>query len=108
VTALVMPGKIYEYITTAAGLMLLYNWIFILASSRKILDLKTKDKIKYTVGTIFILLAISGTLFHETSRPGFFISLAFVGLIGIIAFIMHFKWNKSKSKKKVLKPWPTA
>lgn len=104
VTALVMPGRIYEYITTAAGLMLLYNWLFILASSRKILDLKVKEKIKYGAGAIFILIAISGTLFHVTSRPGFFISLLFVCIIGVIAFIMHFKWTK----KKILNPWPTA
>ncbi|WP_307408103.1 amino acid permease [Neobacillus ginsengisoli] len=104
VTALVMPNRIYEYITTAAGLMLLYNWIFILASSRKILELAVKDKIKYSLGALFILIAVSGTVFHETSRPGFFISLLFVGVISVITFIMHFKWNK----KKVLKPWPTA
>lgn len=104
VTALVMPNRIYEYITTAAGLMLLYNWIFILASSRKILELTVKDKIKYSLGALFILIAVSGTVFHETSRPGFFISLLFVGVISVITFIMHFKWNK----KKVLKPWPTA
>lgn len=104
VAALVMPNRIYEYITTAAGLMLLYNWIFILASSRKILKLTIKDKIKYSIGAILILMAVSGTLFHDTSRPGFFISLIFVGLIGVVTFIMHFKWNK----KKVLKPWPTA
>jgi L-asparagine transporter-like permease len=103
IIAFLMPGKIYEYITTAAGLMLLYNWIFILASSRKILELTLKDKTKYTIGTILILIAVSGTLFHHTSRPGFFISILFVGLIGVITFIMNLKWNK----KKVLKPWPT-
>lgn len=103
IIAFLMPGKIYEYITTAAGLMLLYNWIFILASSRKILELTIKDKIKYTLGAILILIAVSGTLFHQTSRPGFFISILFVGLIGVITFIMKLRWNK----KKVLKPWPT-
>ena len=110
VAALVMPDKIYEYITTAASLMLLYNWIFILASSRKILELKVKDKIFYSIGALFILIAVTGTLFHDTSRPGFFISLAFLCVIGVITFIMQFKWNKekNKNKKKVLKPWPTA
>lgn len=103
VAALLMPNQIYEYITTAAGLMLLYNWIFILASSRKILELKWLDKLKYSLGALFILIAVCGTLFHASSRPGFFISLVFVGLIGLIALIMHFKWNR----KKVLKPWPT-
>ncbi|MDN3019234.1 amino acid permease [Paenibacillus sp. BSR1-1] len=106
VSALLMPNRVYEYITTAAGLMLLYNWIFILASSRKILELKVKDKMKYTLGTILILIAVSGTIFHETSRPGFFISLAFLGVIGAITLMMNLKWNKHK--KKVLKPWPTA
>ncbi len=104
VSALLMPNRIYEYITTAAGLMLLYNWIFILASPRKILELRAIDKIKYSLGTIFILIAVSGTLFHDSSRPGFFISLIFVGIIGAVTFIMNYKWNR----KKVLKPWPTA
>jgi len=106
VAALVMPNRIYEYITTAAGLMLLYNWIFILASSRKILKLKLKEKVMYSIGAIFILIAVTGTLFHDTSRPGFFISLAFLCIIGIITFIMNFQWKKKK--RKVLKPWPTA
>ncbi|QCJ43927.1 amino acid permease [Bacillus sp. S3] len=106
VAALLMPNRIYEYITTAAGLMLLYNWIFILASSRKILKLKLKEKIMYSVGAIFILIAVTGTLFHDTSRPGFFISLVFLGIIGLITLMMNFKWKKKKSK--VLNPWPTA
>lgn len=106
VSALVLPNKIYEWVTTGAALMLLYNWLFILASSRKILELKLKEKIMYSIGALFILIAVSGTLFHETSRPGFFISLAFLGIIGLITLFMSFKWKKSK--KKVLSPWPTA
>ncbi|MDP4083136.1 MAG: amino acid permease [Bacillota bacterium] len=103
VTALVMPDRIYEYITTAAGLMLLYNWIFILASSTKLLKITAKDKIKYGLGAIFILTAVFGTLFHDSSRPGFFISLLFIGIISIVTFIMHYKWNK----KGAYKPQPT-
>lgn len=106
IAALLMPNRIYEYITTAAGLMLLYNWLFILASSRKILELKWLDKMKYSLGALFILIAVSGTLFHDSSRPGFLISLVFIGIIGMIALIMHFKWNRNR--RKILKPWPTA
>lgn len=106
VSALVMPNRIYEYITTAAGLMLLYNWMFILASPRKVLKIKKRDSIKYYLGIILILIAVSGTLFHDSSRPGFFISLAFLGVIGTITLIMNAKWKKHK--KQVLKPWPTA
>lgn len=108
VAALVMPNRIYEYITTAAGLMLLYNWIFILASPRKVLEIRKRDSIKYYLGILLILIAVSGTLFHDSSRPGFFISLAFLGIIGTITLIMNAKWKKKKHKKSVLKPWPTA
>lgn len=110
VCALLMPGNVYEYITTAAGLMLLYNWIFILASAWKLLEVTAKDKIKYSMGILLILIAVTGTLFHDTSRPGFFISLGFVGIIGTLTLIMNVKWKKQKKKKrgKVLKPWPTA
>jgi L-asparagine transporter-like permease len=105
-SALLMPGKIYEYITTAASLMLLYNWVFILASSIRLLEVSAMGKLKYSVGILLILVAVSGTLFHATSRPGFFISIIFVGTIGIITFFMRFKWKKKK--KKVYSPWPTA
>ncbi|WP_042353839.1 amino acid permease [Bacillus rubiinfantis] len=108
VSALLMPNRIYEYLTTAAGLMLLYNWIFILASPRKLLELTKGDKIKYVIGTVFILIAISGTLFHDTSRPGFFISLAFIGVIGGLTLIMNAKWKKKRKRKRILYPWPTA
>ena len=108
--ALLMPNRIYEYITTAAGLMLLYNWVFILASSKKLLELKAKDKIKYTLGAAFIFTAVAGTLFHATSRPGFFISLAFVAIIALITLLMNIKWKKTEKQKRksILKPWPTA
>ncbi|XJZ26772.1 amino acid permease [Bacillota bacterium Lsc_1132] len=103
ITALVMPNRIYEYLTTAAGLMLLYNWIFILASSRKMLKLTVKDKMKYLIGAVFILLAVFGTLFHGSSRPGFFISLLFIGIIGGVTLIMNSRWKKKES----FKPQPT-
>ncbi|AIM16037.1 transporter [Bacillus sp. X1(2014)] len=110
ISALIMPNRIYEYITTAASLMLMYNWMFILVSPRKLLKIKAMAKIKYSIGFLLILIAVSGTLFQDSSRIGFFISLGFVAIIGIITLIMNLKWNKSKSKnkKRVLKPWPTA
>lgn len=106
ISALLMPNRIYEYITTAAGLMLLYNWMFILASTRKLLKLSTSDKIKYVIGAVLILIAVSGTLFHHTSRPGLFISLAFIAVISGITLIMQARWKKKR--KRVLSPWPTA
>lgn len=40
VTALLLPGKIYEYITTAAGILILFNWSFIIISALRILKIK--------------------------------------------------------------------
>lgn len=98
VLSLVMPDRIYEYITTGAGLMLLYNWLFILLSANHLLKPGFVDRMKYYAGMLFILLAVSGTILSKEIRPGFFISLAFVIIIAIVAFTMHFIWKKDDSK----------
>ncbi|WP_180994365.1 amino acid permease [Bacillus sp. Marseille-P3661] len=100
VTALVLPGKIYEYITTAAGLMLLYNWLFILASVGRIIKLTSLGRIKQAVGMILILAAVTGTILEDTTRPGFFISLSFVLLIGLISFVKQKKSKKNKETER--------
>jgi len=94
ILSIIMPGRIYEYITTAAGLMLLYNWLFILGSYGRIHKLTTKDNIKRLIGFLLIILAVFGTLFHQISRPGFFISIAFIFVIGVITLIMNHFWKK--------------
>ncbi|WP_226682974.1 amino acid permease [Sutcliffiella horikoshii] len=96
VCAFVLPGKVFEYITTAAGLLLLYNWIFILLS---FLKLEKKGKVVSVVGLLLLLLAISGTLAENTVRNGFYISILFVALIGVVALIMQKKWRKGGGKK---------
>ncbi|TYS67815.1 amino acid permease [Sutcliffiella horikoshii] len=96
VCAFVLLGKVFEYITTAAGLLLLYNWIFILLSSFK---LEKNGKLLSVLGLLLLLLAISGTLAEKTVRNGFFISILFVALIGIITLIMQRKWKKGGRKK---------
>ncbi|MBN8251386.1 amino acid permease [Priestia flexa] len=94
VLSLLLPGKIYEYITTAAGLMLLYNWFFILISHQKLLKLSVVDKIKQIIGMILILLAVSGTLLHSSSRPGFFVSVGFLLIIALVILKLRPKWKK--------------
>ncbi|HSU80295.1 MAG TPA: amino acid permease [Candidatus Angelobacter sp.] len=98
VAAQLTPGKIYEYITTAAGLMLIYNWLFILLSSRKQLELSAWGKVKGLIGILLILLAVSGTLFHKGSRPGLFISLLFLLIIGSVVLVMRKKWREDEGK----------
>ncbi|MED4227700.1 amino acid permease [Neobacillus cucumis] len=95
VLSFILPGQIYEYITTAAGVLLILNWVTILTSQIK-LRKAAKEKIRtykmpgspYTsyLGIAFILIAVSGGLFHPTQRMGVLISL---GLIGVIFLSYH-------------------
>ncbi|WP_128100940.1 amino acid permease [Paenibacillus sp. DCT19] len=97
VMSLLLPGKVYEYITTAAGLMLLYNWSFILLSSGRLLQSKKFDVVKRWIGLLLIAFAVTGALFHTLSRPGFFVSLLLVLLIGISDIIVQRRRNKKPS-----------
>ncbi|MCM3588056.1 amino acid permease [Mesobacillus maritimus] len=105
ILALAMPDRIYEYLTTAAGLMLIYNWLFLLFSFKHIIKLTKFDKVKRFIGIALILLAVSGTLFDHMARPGFFISLLFLAIIGIILLLRNVLGGKKKKKStKVPRP----
>ncbi|OEH94451.1 amino acid permease [Bacillus solimangrovi] len=91
VIALLLPDKIFEYITTAAGLMLLYTWMFILFSFSKLLIKSVYDRIKVIFAFILILAAVSGTLFDQISRIGFFVSIVFLIIIAVTTWIKQRK-----------------
>lgn len=99
----VMPDKVYEYFTTGASLLILYNWILILLTYSKLTDLKKKEKIKRTVGLGLIILAITGTIIEKDTRMGFFVSLAFVSLVGIVTIIMSIirKRKRPLTKRRI-------
>lgn len=95
ITALLLPGKIYEYITTAAGILILFNWAFIILSAVKNLEMKLGGKLLSTAGLCLIIAAVSGTLWEKSIRMGFFISLLFTVLIGLTALSMQkIVWKK--------------
>ncbi|CRK81946.1 amino acid permease [Neobacillus massiliamazoniensis] len=92
-----LPGKIYEYITTAAGVMLILNWIIILSSQIKLRKKELPGTFKmfgspFTsfLGIAFILVTVLGGLMTATQRMGVFIS---VGLIGVI-FLAHWLFDR--------------
>ncbi|MEK3673226.1 MULTISPECIES: amino acid permease [unclassified Paenibacillus] len=90
-----LPGKVYEYITTAAGLMILYNWSFILLSAGRLLKPSLLSGVKRWTGLVLIAAAVAGTLFHALSRPGFYISLLIVSLIALSDWIVqHYRGKK--------------
>lgn len=96
VLGLLLPNSVYEYITTAAGLMLLYNWVFILYSGKRILTLSRVDQIKRIIATGLILLAVTGSLIYHSSRPGFYISIGFLFVIGTVTAIMNRRFKGAK------------
>ncbi|WP_053366733.1 amino acid permease [Bacillus sp. FJAT-27245] len=97
ITALLLPGTIYEYITTAAGILILFNWGFIILSGLRILKTGKGGKVLAFLGLLLLLAAASGTLAESEIRYGFFVSIGFVLIIGIATLIMHFKvWKKQK------------
>jgi len=96
ITALLLPGKIYGYITTAAGILQMYNWAFIIISAMKILKIKIGDKLLSTIGLLLLLAAVSGTIMEKSIRFGFFVSLMLIGIIAIVTFIMNRIWKKSE------------
>ncbi|AGT31832.1 hypothetical protein M493_07745 [Geobacillus genomosp. 3] len=87
ILALLVPARLYEYITTAAGLLLLYNWLFILSFAPRLLPLGRLARWKRWAAFLFIVLAVGGTVVDRSIRPGFFISLALVAAIAFAAFI---------------------
>lgn len=95
-----LPGKVYEYITTAAGLMILYNWSVILLSSGRLLKPAKLSGVKRWTGLILIGAAVTGTLFHRLSRPGFYISLLIVSLIALSDWIFQHFRNKTGNSVK--------
>ncbi|WP_439647382.1 amino acid permease [Aquibacillus saliphilus] len=99
VVSLFLPDNIYEYFTTAAGLMLLYTWLFILLSYKKLMQLNAGGNMKQVLGLVLIIIGISGTLFDNSSRPGFFISLGFLLLIAIVTISMRNKWKNQPPEK---------
>ncbi|RHW42161.1 amino acid permease [Neobacillus notoginsengisoli] len=98
ITALLLPGKIYEYITTAAGILILFNWSFIIMSSFKILEIKRGGKALGFIGIALLAAAVSGTILESNIRFGFFVSIGFVAVIALVTLIMQIKvWNKEKT-----------
>lgn len=95
-----VPDRVYEYITTAAGLMLIYNWFFILVSFPKLIKATKFDHVKRFIAMFLILLAVSGTILDDTNRIGFFVSMIFIVLVLIVILFMR------KGKKRNQNEYP--
>lgn len=97
-----LPNAFYEYLTTAAGVMLIMNWIIILSSQIKNNSFYTKQNLKerYQVpgypyssyGAMAVIFAtIIGATLMPLQRTGVFVSLAFVLLIAVASKLRFLK-----------------
>lgn len=86
----VLPNTMYEYVTTAAGVMLILNWILILAAYLKLhASQHPAHKPRRTivhpyaayVAIGFILVALSGALLHRNERIGLCLSAALIVIV---------------------------
>lgn len=91
-----MPKHIFEHVATAAGLVLLYTWSFILISAPKVIKLSVGAKIKGIIALVLMGIAVSGTGLVASSRPGLWVSLLIVGVIAAVTFFMNRKWKKAE------------
>ncbi|MGE7673660.1 amino acid permease [Lysinibacillus sp. NPDC094403] len=96
VIGFLMPEKIFEYLVTAAGLMLIYNWLFILMTYKKLMKLSKWELVKTCIGMLLIVVTVSGTLGEKTSRLGFFVSLLFIVIIGFATWIVMKRQKQGK------------
>lgn len=105
VLSFLMPGKLYEYVSTAAGVLLILNWIIILSTQIKLR--KSQKQIRtfkmpwYPYSSYFgiaiILVTVSGGMIDITQRRGVIIS---VGLILIIFLVSIGKKKHSISRDR--------
>ncbi|WP_438444981.1 amino acid permease [Gorillibacterium sp. sgz5001074] len=93
-TALLLPKEVYEYVTTAGGLMLLYTWLMMVLSAWKLLKLSVWGHVKCVIAVVLILAGVTGTLLESSTRPGLYASLALLVIIFSIAFGLRKHWKQ--------------
>lgn len=92
--SIVLPNTIYEYLATSAGVLLISNWIIILASQIKnrknysVNRISTEKPFKMLfapyssyLGIFLIILTLIGVTFDPMHRIGLFVGIAIVVII---------------------------
>ncbi|QHW32058.1 amino acid permease [Paenibacillus rhizovicinus] len=88
----ILPNTMYEYVTTSAGVMLILNWMLILASYLKLRRHSSAAPSKPRawlypygayLGIALIAAAVSGAWLHRDERVGLLLSLGLIVLVFI-------------------------
>lgn len=86
----IIPDRVYEYVTTAASLIIIYIWLGIIVTGKKLHEEVGLDRMRGYAGIFFLLIAIAGAMIQRESRYGFYISLLFLLGVIIFTFIQRF------------------
>ncbi|MFC7395266.1 amino acid permease [Scopulibacillus cellulosilyticus] len=91
-----LPKSVYEYLTTAASVMLLFNWMAINLSEWKNRKSYHGDKFKMPlhpfsniITLMIIVFAIVGGLFTAKERIGVLVAIGIIVIITIVSWIYH-------------------
>ncbi|WP_246096185.1 amino acid permease [Paenibacillus sinopodophylli] len=96
VLALWMPKSIFEHITTAGGLVLLYTWMFVLITYLKLIKPKFGAQVKTWLAMFLIAAAVFGVLVEKSGRAGFWVSLLIVILVLLVTLMMNKVWARQE------------
>jgi L-asparagine transporter-like permease len=112
VLSFLLPNTVYEYVTTAAGVMLIVNWVIIMSSQVKNHSnyIKSGDRLASQMpgtpyssyfGIALIVVSVSGALFRPNERVGFLVSLGIIGIIFVSYYLRsHSVLVPAKEKRK--------
>ncbi|MEK4057554.1 amino acid permease [Paenibacillus sp. FSL F4-0087] len=87
--ALWMPKSLFEYVTTAGSLVLMYTWLLICITYIKKMKPTSWNRIKVWIAMVLILAAVAGTAMEKASRRGLLASIGLVVLIALITYIVN-------------------
>ncbi|MGV8979872.1 amino acid permease [Clostridium sp.] len=106
ILSFVLPDTLYEYLTTSAGVLLIVNWIIILASQIKNRKTYFKSNSKgkkfkmlfapYSsyLGILLIILTLIGVTFNPTHRIGLFVSIGIIAIISLASTTVSIRNKK--------------
>lgn len=103
-----LPNTVYEYITTAAGILLIANWAIILSAHIRNRPAYTGTGVRYHMfgypyssytGIGLIAWVIAGSLLHRGERIGFYVGLGLIAFISIACAVRKVEWTVGIRKK---------
>ncbi|PYE49183.1 amino acid permease [Paenibacillus barcinonensis] len=98
VMAFLLPKKLFEYVTTAGSLVLMYTWLLICITYLCKMKPAAWGRIKAWIAILLIGIAVAGTASEKTSRIGLLVSIGLVLLLSVVTYVVH-RSRRSKQHK---------